>query len=317
MTATIGGNRALLKMVASGLGAMAAPLLVAVQAKGDSWARMIETKGEFKRQQLIAEKAGAPVPYPEDATPSDLEAMVATAIQTNAERKMGNALAVTARAAEGLGDTEVPDVEPDPNWTARFFNYVGDISTSDMQELWAKVLRGEVLKQGSTSVHALSILRNLDPATAQLFARFCRYCMFLASGRALGKLLTHGTRAGMNGLADYGLGYTQLLTLQEYNLIVSELSSQWDVGPHVAYSFAVTLNQRAWLLVPHPESPRKKHQLTGVGLSRAGEELSRCVDLTLNPKQQRRMEQYIARLKAHLAAKHKLDLTEIQRPSSP
>ena len=313
MTVKILGDLRLLKMVSSGLGAMASPLLVAWQAQGNAWAKMIDTKGEFKRQRLIAEEAGGPVPYPEDATPSDLEAMVAVALQDNAKRKISNVLAVTASAAEGLYDTEVPDVEPDHDWTARFFNYVGDISSSEMQELWAKVLRGEVLKQGSTSVHALNILRNLDPATARLFARFCSYCIF-RWGQAHGKLLTHGTAAAQNGLADYDLSYVQLLKLQEYNLIAPDLSSRWNVDTHVTHTLPLTLNQRTWILVPNSESPGKEHLLSGVLLSKAGEELSRCVDLI--PKHQPSMDRYIAKLRTHLASKHKLTLNEVQRSSA-
>ena len=47
-------------------------------------------------------------------------------------------------AARQLGDKSVANSDPDHDWTARFFNGVQDVSSKEMQLLWAKVLAGEV-----------------------------------------------------------------------------------------------------------------------------------------------------------------------------
>ena len=64
----------------------------------------------------------------------------------------------SASAAAGLGDKEVPDREPDPDWTARFFEDVSKIYLpKNMQKIWEKNTRREKWKTpGRTSLRTLT-----------------------------------------------------------------------------------------------------------------------------------------------------------------
>ena len=58
-------------------------------------------------------------------------------------------------------------------------NDIQDVSSEKFQLLWAKVLAGEVERPGSTSIRTLSILKNIDQATADLFRKFYSACVVL------------------------------------------------------------------------------------------------------------------------------------------
>ena len=92
-------------------------------------------------------------------------------IEFQERKRQGNIASVVREAATELGDKEVPNHEPDPDWTARFFEGVQDVSSEDMRTLWAKVLSGEVEEPGRTSLRTLDILKNLTKEDAQVFRR--------------------------------------------------------------------------------------------------------------------------------------------------
>lgn len=59
------------------------------------------------------------------------------------------------------------------DWTNRFFQAAQDISETEMQNLWGKVLAGETSQPGRFSVRSLEVLRNLSSKEAELFATMC------------------------------------------------------------------------------------------------------------------------------------------------
>ncbi len=86
----------------------------------------------------------------------DFGAAITQRIQFQEEKRQSNIVAVIGQAAQELGDREVQDHEVDHDWTARFFNDVQDVSSEEMQQLWAKILAGEVERPGSTSLRTMS-----------------------------------------------------------------------------------------------------------------------------------------------------------------
>ena len=91
------------------------------------------------------------------------------------EKRQGNIEAVVGMAAEEAGAKEVQNHEIDHDWTARFFADVQDVSSKNMQQIWAKILAGEVETPGRTSMQTLSILRNMSQRDAELFERTANF----------------------------------------------------------------------------------------------------------------------------------------------
>ena len=106
----------------------------------------------------------------------DIAETVAQRIRFQEEKRQRNIGAVVGQAAAELEGKEVQDHEPDHDWTARFFNEVQDVSSEEMQVLWARILAGEVERPGNTSIQTLSILRNMARRDAELFVKFCGFC---------------------------------------------------------------------------------------------------------------------------------------------
>jgi hypothetical protein len=66
-----------------------------------------------------------------------------------------------------------PDAEIDDDWLNVFERYAEDASTERMQQLWGKVLAGEVRKPGRFSMRTLRFLSEFSQNDALLFADFC------------------------------------------------------------------------------------------------------------------------------------------------
>lgn len=89
--------------------------------------------------------------------------------------KQQNIESVTQKAYLLLSDEKECSEEPvDKDWMIRFFNSVEDISDEDMQNLWAKILAGEVKQPKSFSLRTLETLKNLSKDEALLFEKLCK-----------------------------------------------------------------------------------------------------------------------------------------------
>ena len=88
-------------------------------------------------------------------------------------KRQENVEIIMGRAYEKLKDKdEVSEEELDEDWITRFFRYAEDITTEHMQELWAKILAGEIEKPKSFSMRTLEILRNMSTEEAEIFQKF-------------------------------------------------------------------------------------------------------------------------------------------------
>jgi len=85
-------------------------------------------------------------------------------------RKQQNIEAIVDKAYEELKNSEVVSDEPvDDDWIVRFFNSVEDVSNEKLQEIWARILAGEIKKPNSFPMRTLDIVRNLSCEEATLF----------------------------------------------------------------------------------------------------------------------------------------------------
>lgn len=288
----------LIDYVASGIGSIAGSYLAPWKAGQEAKSKLIAAEGDANILTLQAEaQAQARDMLISQDTNVTGELTIANAVEQRIkfqeQKRQVNIKSVVQQAADQLGDKEVTDSEPDHDWTARFFNEVQDVSSEEMQSLWAKILAGEVQRPGSTSIRTLGILKNLDRNTAQLFRKFCSACMFLTlDGKHIldARVPSLGGNAGDNSLEFYELGFGALNCLNESGLIIPEYNSWRD------YTFSIInppgepqLNQpvlpfnfqnRSWILVRDGQQDQKnKFKLHGVAMTLSAIELSKVIEL--------------------------------------
>ena len=230
--------RALEKLVdytASGIGAVAGSMLAPWRARQDAKAKLIRAQADADSLRLIAD---AQADARRSLVSSNEEGFgvmeigpvgIAQRIEFQEKKRQANIVSVVQDAAAELGDKEVPDHEPD--WTARFFDCVQDVSAEDMRKLWAKILTGEVESPGRTSLRTLDILKNMTGEDARTFYDICDFvlgtnppvvfyhgCQYFDKYDALnrGKLI----RLGECGLVNYGGLGAHTFLLKERHLEV-------------------------------------------------------------------------------------------------
>ena len=89
------------------------------------------------------------------------------------QKRQKNIEEITQKAANNLeSESNVSNEPVDEDWTTRFFDYAEDISNEEMQDLWGRILAGEIKQPNSYSLRTLDILRNLSKEEAQVFMKF-------------------------------------------------------------------------------------------------------------------------------------------------
>ena len=136
------------------------------------------------------------------------------------QKRTKNIQSVVEMAAERLKDQEVNDHKVDHDWVARFFADIQDITSEQMQRLWAKILAGEIETPGRTSLHTLMILKNMTQNDAKLFTNMSRFVF----GDAI--FTGEDTEEYMKSITGFP-SFGEFLQLESYNLVkISQLLAQ-------------------------------------------------------------------------------------------
>ena len=280
LTVKVPAIEKLMDYTASGIGAVAGPIFLPWRAFWEGRARRISSQTDADVRHIEAESEARSLPIIAKARSDarqyllspDAEVRGTVAItrdditqriEFQERKRLANIKSVIGRAADDLGDKEVPDHEPDPDWTARFFDCVQDVSSEDVQRLWAKVLSGEVENPGRTSLRTLDTLRNMTKRDAELFRSLRDFVIrndFVFYDESVGKV--------------DALEYSKLLHLQDCGLI--------NVGPNLVKQFRwreareilLMYHNGALILIKNPDA-KEPIDVPEVLLTTAGRELSR------------------------------------------
>lgn len=102
----------------------------------------------------------------------------------------------------------------DFDWFVRFYEAVGNISDEVMQDLWAKLLAGEVAEPSSFSLKTIDVLRNLSKQDAKLFSLICSHSVMTRGQNFLPHYDTY--------LEKHNIYYTDIMKLNEQGLIFND-----------------------------------------------------------------------------------------------
>lgn len=105
----------------------------------------------------------------------------------------------------------------DFDWFLRFFEASSCISNEEMQQLWAKVLAGEIEQQGSFSLRTMETLRNMTACEARIFQQASKLVLTGTSDDTPFIFCDDIMEDGVN--AKHGFGVKEVLAMEESGLI--------------------------------------------------------------------------------------------------
>lgn len=162
-------------------------------------------------------------------------------------RKQQNMEAIIEKSLKYCSDQDISD-RADPDWFSFFIELAEKVSNKTMQELWAKILAGEINQPGAYSLKALQTFKSLSIYDAKLLAKACSVAVKLAGKKNLRILTGSYQKPSLFNLLDkqrqvhlslqsFGLGYAEitaladngLLSLQETELQLMNKGEVWQV----------------------------------------------------------------------------------------
>jgi len=109
--------------------------------------------------------------------PSAFSLPPASGMQLRLDQRRYEALggAVAEAAVELRNETSFPEERPREDWVARYVESASQVTDQTMQELWGRILAGEIRKPGSFSLRTLHVVSNLSEVEAKLFQAFGKH----------------------------------------------------------------------------------------------------------------------------------------------
>lgn len=149
-------------------------------------------------------------------------------------RKQENIEAIMEKTFTFFGEKQI-DKRPDFDWLNRYITLADNVSNKTMQDLWAKILAGELSRPGLYSLKALKVFRDMSITDAKLLAKACSLAVKdqskknirIISGSyqqpGLFNFLSKDRQQYVN-LSHFGLNYADILSLADNNLIFQQES---------------------------------------------------------------------------------------------
>ena len=268
----------LVDYTASGIGAVAGPMLATWRARQDAKAKLIGAQADADSLRLIAgaqADARRSLLAPDETGGGVLEIGtdgITQRIEFQEKKRQANIASVVQEAAAELGDKEVPDHEPDPDWTARFFERVQDVSSENLRRIWARILAGEVETPGRTSLRTLSILENMTQRDAIEFSKEMEY--------RISNFLLKGFRDTVC-IDDSGFVF---LNFQEIGLINPDFSAQKNIKLGNLGKLGLEYNGFMLLVsgTPNTDLSDDLFEVDTIVLTKSGNEIANFFDNTPN-----------------------------------
>ena len=156
----------------------------------------------------------------------------------------------------------------------RFYEATGTVSDSEVQELWAKILAGEVYQQGSYSLRTLEALRNLSKTEAALFQTIYSHSIEIENNLFLPNYKDYMKFANIN--------YNDVLKLSDCGLIKADGFLVLQIP--VETSRQVIFNNNELVISAQATQENIKMKIKQFPFTIIGKELSQVIDISISEK---------------------------------
>jgi hypothetical protein len=186
----------------------------------------------------------------------------------------------------------------DEDWLNVFEGEAAQVSSEHAQKAFAKILAGEINRPASFSKKTLKLIAQLDNQAAHLFSLACSMSVSLrTTGNIIDARVLGLGLIGQNSLAPYGMSYSACVILQEYGLVVSDLSgySNYQLSLLVDGNVHLPLTHQneLWVLSKQQGQSRSEIRLEGMQFSLSGRELLSIVELQPVPEYTEAMKTFL------------------------
>lgn len=132
---------------------------------------IINAHGEAKAQAYLAKKK-AQTDTEVEILRLQGEEKVAQYVLARNKQKVENVEGIVLMAKQQFAPGEQVAEEPvEKDWMTRFLNIAEEISDKDLQDIWGRILAGEIKKPKSYSLRTLEVMRNMSKEEASLLMK--------------------------------------------------------------------------------------------------------------------------------------------------
>lgn len=141
------------------------------------------------------------------------------------------------------------DKKTDLDWFNHFITLAENVSNNIMQDLWAKILAGELSRSGTYSLKALKVFRNLSIVDAKLLAKACSLAVKDQTKKSIRLISGSYQQPGLLNffnkerqqyinLSQFGLNHADLLSLADNHLIFLQESESSMMANNDSINFS-------------------------------------------------------------------------------
>lgn len=124
-----------------------------------------------------------------------------------------------------LSNTQI-STNLDQDWFLHFISLAQDVSNSEMQNIWSKILAGEFIKPGSFSMRTLNVLKTITKKEAELFEKYCSFVCIIDNN--FGIKLQYGNIT----LNKFGFTLNELILLKDIGLVSNMHDRSCEIKPN-------------------------------------------------------------------------------------
>ena len=204
----------------------------------------------------------------------------ANAHQEEIARLVTNTVNAMSKADSTVDWSKVDLDQFSPEFRRRWISEASNVSDETLQDLWARLLAGELESPGSVSNDTMSIARDMTKERAEEFQKLCSAALCDFGGSPL--IVVGCGSPGSNSLKPYGLSYEVLTRLVHHRLIVGDMNSYIELEVDSS-QVRLFRHQEATWLVNWPANTQL-HRISGILFTPAGKELFAVVQKVPNPE---------------------------------
>lgn len=235
----------------------------------------------------IQELAGVDVPN----DPSNLLKSAGQRFLAEQKTKQENLRKIVEKAE--LTIIENPkQVEQD--WFLKWMEVSQTTSRENVQDILAKILKGEVENSETFSIRTLEILKNLNKKELVLFQKFCDISFHIpVVGNSLTCVISEPFgNPGSNGMLSLGLSYPSLTILQDAGLIQSDLNAWREYYPQIL-RLPFTLGSSPFTFKNTDETKEEKTRVKIINFTTSGLELRSVLNIQNNKEYENKFIEWV------------------------